>query len=134
MRLLLDTHVILWALTNSVSLSDTARRLISDGKSTILYSVIAMWEVAIKHERHPDRMLIDGRDFEGLCEEAGFHQLPLASHHVRALESLRQVEGSPYHADPFDRIMLAQAKADDLVLLTHDARLGAYGEHCVLMV
>ena len=134
MRLLLDTHVVLWALTNSGRLSDAARRLISDGKTTIFYSVVAMWEVAIKHERHPDRMLIDGRGFESLCEEAGFRSLPLAARHVRALETLSQVDGSPHHADPFDRILLAQAKADDLVLLTHDTRLDTYGEHCVLMV
>lgn len=134
MRLLLDTHVVLWALTNSERLSDAARRLITNGKTMILYSVVAMWEVAIRHERHPDRMLIDGLGFESLCEEAGIRQLPLVSRHVRALESLRQVDGSPSHADPFDRIMLAQAKADDLVFLTHDACLATYGEPCVVMV
>ena len=134
MRLLLDTHIALWSLMNSARLSDAARRMISDADAIVFYSVVAMWEVAIKHQRHLDRMLIDGRGFEALCYEAGFQQLSLDSHHVRTLESLHQEAGAPPHADPFDRIMLAQAKADNLVFLTHDSRLGTYGESCVLMV
>ena len=132
MRLLLDTHVLLWALQDSDQLSQKARELILDARNQPFYSVAALWEVQIKHASHPDRMLVDAESLGEYCEQAGFEPLPITQRHVMMLDSLSRPEDAPAHHDPFDRIMICQAKADGLVLLTHDSLLPDYGEPCVL--
>lgn len=134
MRLLLDTHIVIWTLVDDGRLPGEARLLIEDEGNEILCSVASSWEVAIKHAAHPDKMLMGASEFMDYCEASGFSQLPISSRHVRALETIeRPVDVAP-HNDPFDRIMLAQAKADGLLLLTHDAHIVEYGESCVLRV
>ena len=134
MRLLLDTHIALWALADDPKLSGRARMLIEDEGNDVLYSAASAWEVAIKHAIHPDRMLAGGGDFMAYCADAGFAELPVAGRHVSALETLRRPCGEPAHNDLFDRIMVAQAKADGLLFVTHDSLIGGYGEDCVLLV
>ena len=68
------------------------------------------------------------------CEASGFSQLPISWRHMRKLETIERPAGTVPHNDPFDRIMPAQAKADGLLLLTHDVRIAEYGEPCVLRV
>lgn len=134
MRVLLDTHIALWALTDDPRLSARARLLIEDAGNDVLFSLASAWEVAIKHAAHPDKMLVSGADFMILCAEAGFVELPVVGSHVAALETLRRADGVPVHNDPFDRIMLAQAKADGLLFVTHDSLINGYGEACVIPV
>lgn len=134
MRALLDTHILLWALTDDPKLPAVAHTIIADGSNPIFYSVASVWEVAIKHALHPDRMKVDARGLIKFCGEAGFESLPIMNRHVEALETIARPGGLPPHNDPFDRIMLAQAKADSLILLTHDTRLAEYNESCVLWV
>ena len=134
MRLLLDTHIALWALADDPRLPGRARLLIEDGGNSVLYSAASAWEVSIKHAAHLDRMLVSGPGFMGYCERAGFAELAIAGRHVEALEKLRRAPGSAPHNDPFGRIMLAQAKADGLLLVTHEALMAGYGEACVLLV
>lgn len=134
MRALLDTHLLLWALADDPKLPAVARTIIADSSNPIFYSVASVWEVAIKHGLHPDRMMVDAKRLIEFCGEAGFESLPLANRHVEALETLTRPNELPVHNDPFDRIMLAQAKADNLIFITHDTRIAEYDEPCVLWV
>lgn len=134
MRLLLDTHILLWALTDDPLLPSAVRTLILDESNEIAYSVASTWEVSIKHSLHPDRMKVGASQIVGFCEEAGFEPLPLCNRHVAALETLRRPGDAPRHNDPFDRIMVAQAKADNLLFVTHDALIAHYDEPCILPV
>lgn len=132
MKLLLDTHIVIWTLSDDAQLPAKARLLIEDETNDILYSVASSWEIAIKHAAHPDKMLIGAEEFMGLCDKSGLTSLPVFDRHVKVLESLQRPVSAAPHNDPFDRIMLAQAKADDLVFLTHDGRIAEYDEPCVL--
>jgi PIN domain nuclease of toxin-antitoxin system len=121
-NLLLDTHVALWALTDDERLSAPARALIADERNRVFASVASMWEIVIKRSLKPDRIPLSGVEFLHFCEKAGYESLPIRERHVIALESL-----PPIHADPFDRILVAQARAEAMVLLTHDSALAEYG-------
>jgi PIN domain nuclease of toxin-antitoxin system len=122
-NILLDTHIALWALTDDERLADVARRLILDSGNRVFSSVASMWEVAIKRALKPDRIPVSGTEFLHYCEQAGYGFLSLRERHVIALESLPLL-----HADPFDRMLIAQAKAESLLFLTHDRPLSGYGE------
>lgn len=131
MRLLLDTHVLIWALSDSPKLSDQARALIEDRSNQVLFSSAALWEIDIKHQAHPDQMLCDAAQISDYARRSGFQCLQIAERHVLALASLTYQDGARPHNDPFDRIMLCQAKTDGLVFLTHDSLIPNYGEPCV---
>lgn len=98
----------------------------------VFYSVASSWEVAIEHATHPDKMLMGASEFIGYCAGSGFEPLPSFDRHVKTLETLKRQAGAAARNDPFDRIMLAQAKADGLMFLTGDARIAEYVEPCVL--
>jgi PIN domain nuclease of toxin-antitoxin system len=122
-NLLLDTHIALWALTDDPRLSEEARELISVAGIRVFASVASMWEVASKRAIKPEKMPLSGVEFLHYCEQAGYASLPVRGKHVIALESLPDI-----HGDPFDRILIAQARAEALLFLTHDTMLGRYGE------
>lgn len=134
MRILLDTHIALWALLDDERLPILAKQLIGNGSNTIMYSVAAPWEIEIKHSRKPDRMPIGASTFIESCNEAGYLPLSITNDAILQLDSLSRSEDCAPHNDPFDRIMIAQAKANDLVFLTHDSKLNDYNEPCVLCV
>lgn len=134
MRLLLDTHILLWALADDARLPAVARSLIEDRTNLVMYSVAAVWEVEIKHGSRPDQMLIGASELVEYCDKAWFESLALANRHVMALGSLQRPKEAVAHNDPFDRIMLAQAKSDGLVFVTHDSLIPGYNESCVLSV
>lgn len=134
MELLLDTHIILWTLFKRENLSKKAVEILSDGNHEFYYSIASMWEVAIKHRKHPKIFTRSGTEFMHYCEAMGFHKLEIDDRHVCALETLFQREGSPVHEDPFDRILLAQAKGDGMMLLTHDSKFSTYEEPYVCVV
>jgi len=81
-----------------------------------------MWEIAIKKQLKPDRIPVSGIEFLHFCEQAGYESLPIRERHVIALESL-----PPAHADPFDRILVAQARAEAFLVLTYNLTLSVYG-------
>lgn len=134
MKLLLDTHILLWALANDPRLPSKARRLIEDEGNDVYYSIVCPWEVQIKHELHPEALAVDARAVAEYCSEAGFVQLPVKLDHVCALPTLERREGAPAHKDPFDRIMVCQASVENMLFITHDARLGEYADPCVFTV
>ena len=131
MNLLLDTHVLLWTLVDDERLSGKARAMIDDYDNVIFFSAAALWEVQIKYELHPDAIGIDAETLRDLLEDAGFGELPVRTAHTIALGKLKKKEGTPIHRDPFDRLMIAQAKAENMILLTADRKMQYYDEECI---
>ncbi len=129
---LVDTLILLWILVDSEKLPAKVREILSDSSNIIYYSIASMWEVAIKYSK--GKLPISGTQFLHYCEQAGFKKLLVDDRHVVALETLTRPEDSPSHKDPFDRIMLAQAKADCLRFITHDRQFCHYNEGCLLLV
>lgn len=123
MRLLLDTHTLVWWIRASPLLSEPAREAIAQESSAVSVSVASAWEIAIKvgQGRWPEaRELLES--FEYATAEEGFHILPIAVSHVRTAGLLQ----SP-HRDPFDRLLTAQARIEGLTLVTADARITSFG-------
>lgn len=134
MKILLDTHIILWALTNDERLPQKAEMIISKTENEIWYSVASVWEVTIKYMNHPDNMPISGKQLSQYCHRAGYQMLPVQECHVHALERLRRMENAPMHKDPFDRILISQAKVENMMFITHDSLLPWYREECIIAV
>ena len=126
MRLLLDTHIALWAVTDDARLSDAARKMISDRGNDIFISVATLWEISIKFSLSrggPNAMPIGAAAAKEYFLAAGYKILDITAAHVGALDHL-----APVHNDPFDRILLAQAYEGPLRFLTHDQVLPMYGD------
>ena len=134
MRLLLDTHIILWALNDNPKLSEQARTLIMDADNDVYYSAASVWETTIKYMAKPDKIRISGSELSELCGKMGYQMLPITDKHVGALETLVFHSEHQVHNDPFDRIMIAQAKADGMKFVTHDSKIPFYNESCIVAV
>ena len=127
MKLLLDTHIALWAVARPDRLSVAAQRHLAAATDQPRVSVVSLWEIAIKFrlgKSGPNAMSISAERARTRFLEAGFDLLPVMPEHAVAVERL-QVEG---HKDPFDRLLVAQAMSEPLILLTHDAALEAYSD------
>ena len=134
MNLLLDTHLLIWALNEDPRLPDEAREMLLDPDNAVYYSAVSIWEVSIKHVNHPDNVTFTGKELSQYCQEAGFLPVEMRDKHVYALETLSRAEGAPPRRDPFDRMLIAQAKAENLSFLTHDSLLPYYEEPCIISV
>ena len=120
MRVLLDTHVLVWVFEDDPRLTKTARDMLGNPDNMFFYSDASVWEIGLKHLAHPDKA-IDGRAFDELCRESGFYHLSIQREHV--LESL---DLPLVHRDPFDRLLIAQAGCERMKLMSHDANIGRY--------
>ena len=134
MKVLLDTHLLLWTLIEPHKLSAKAEFILQNTRNVFYYSTVSVWEVAIKHAKNKANMSISGTEFIRYCEQAGFKKLELDDRHVIALETLRLKENAAEHKDPFDKILLSQAKADGLTFVTHDDKFLVFDEPNVYMV
>ena len=134
MNLLLDTHILIWTLNDDRRLPKRAKKLILDKNNDIYYSVVSVWEVSVKHANHPDNVEFTGKELAHFCEEAGFLPLELQSKHVLALETITRADNAPAHHDPFDCMLIAQAKAENMAFITHDSLLTYYEEKCIVAV
>ena len=134
MKILLDTHILLWALYQSRSLPDLAGSMIADRNCEIYCSVISLWEIALKHQKHPERLPVSGKIAMADSIRAGYSFAELSYRHVLELESLNKANGKDTSSDPFDRMLVAQAKSDGMVLLTHDKKMQGLGEPVVKYV
>ena len=134
MNILLDTHILIWALNDDPRLPEKAKEMILDTDNAIYYSSVSIWEIAIKHASHPDDIEFSGKELAQFCQEAGFLSLEMKDKHVFALETVTRADGAPPHHDPFDRMLIAQAKAENMSLVTHDAVLPYYKEKCIIAV
>ncbi len=119
MNLLLDTHVLLWALADDPALSPAARAAITNGSNVVFVSAATAWEIAIK--KAIGKLRVPPGDYLAELKRHRFTPLDITTEHALAVETL-----PPLHADPFDRILVAQALVEKLTLVTHDDRLKAY--------
>ncbi len=134
MNLLLDTHILIWALNEDPRLPVKAREMILDEDNVVYYSSVSIWEISIKHSIHPDNVEFSGKELAQFCQEAGFLPVEMKDKHVFALETITRSEGAPVHHDPFDRMLIAQAKAENMSFITHDSLLPYYDEKCIILV
>jgi PIN domain nuclease of toxin-antitoxin system len=118
-RFLLDTHALLWWLSDHKSLTTKAAAAVKDGRNTIFVSAATAWEISIKRAlgklKAPDGL-------EETLEFNRFHQLPISIRHGLVAGNLPR-----YHDDPFDRMLIAQAQTEQLTIITHDVRMEQYG-------
>ena len=121
MRLLLDTHVALWALLDDPRLPERARALIADEDNSLHVSAASVWEISIKHALQRGDMPLSGEAALRWFRRAGYALLDITPEHAAAVEKL-----PPHHADPFDRMLVAQALTEPLRLLTRDAAVARY--------
>jgi PIN domain nuclease of toxin-antitoxin system len=119
LKLLLDTHTVLWFLSGDGRLSESARRHLTDGSNRVLLSAAVVWEIAIK--RSLGKLALPG-DYLDLLLGAGVQALPVSIAHAAA------VEGLPWHhRDPFDRMLVAQASVEGASVVSRDDALAPYG-------
>jgi PIN domain nuclease of toxin-antitoxin system len=121
--LLLDTHIALWAITDSPKLSPKARELIELPKTTIWISVASIWEIAIKYSLGRGDMPISSQQAMSYFRESGYRFLAVDAEHAIAVEEL-----PTHHQDPFDRILVAQALVEPMRLMTHDSLVALYSD------
>lgn len=125
MRLLLDTHIALWATFDDERLSQKARELIVHPKNEIWVSAVSVWEIAIKSSLGKLPVAMSAAQAEAVFRLSGYQLLPVEARHVVMVETLPTFAD---HKDPFDRMLVSQALSEAMVLLTADARLPQYGE------
>lgn len=129
MRLLLDTHVALWTLTDDPRLTAEARALILDPANEICVSAVTLWEIAIKHglgREGAGAMPVSAQEAQFLFNASGYSLIPITPGQAVMVETL-----PPIHADPFDRLLVAQGLTEGLVLVTHDAKVAAYNARII---
>lgn len=122
MKILLDTHILLWSLAGSDQLRAEWKDLITDNHNSVLVSVISLWECIIK--AGIGKLSLSAPYYDTLMKgisETGFELLDLKPTHIQSLENLEN-----YHKDPFDRILICQARSENLTLLTDDSQILRY--------
>ena len=121
MKLLLDTHLLLWAANEPKRLPKTARVLIGDSRNELFFSAASIWEIVIKSTLGRDDFRVDARVLRRGLLDNGYTELPITSEHAVNLDNLPST-----HKDPFDRILVAQATVEGITLLTNDPTLVSY--------
>jgi PIN domain nuclease of toxin-antitoxin system len=121
MKLLLDTHLLLWAAGEPARLPAQARALIEDPGNELIFSAASLWEIATKCRMGRDDFRVDPRLLRRALLDNGYGEIPVTSEHAVAIDSL-----PPIHTDPFDRILVAQATVEGVALLTVDPVVARY--------
>lgn len=120
MRLLADTHLLLWWLAGGVRLPRRTRAFLADASNQVYFSAVSIWEVSIKAAL--GKIEADANEMLVALRSGGFEELPVTGRHASAVMRLPH-----YHRDPFDRMLVAQSMVESLVLLTDDRVLSQYG-------
>ena len=128
MRILLDTHLLLWAVAASHRLPPAARGLLEDASNEVYCSAASLWEMAIKTALGRADFQVDVRRLRTVLPDMGIRELPVTGRHTESLTEL-----PPIHRDPFDRMLVAQSMAEPLILLTNDAILAQYWDGVTLV-
>jgi len=123
LNLLLDTRLLLWAAGEPQRLSAKARALLLDSANQLVFSSASLWEITIKNGLERSDFNADPRRLWRMLLVNGYRELPVTSEHTVALIDL-----PPLHKDPFDRILIAQARVEGLTLLTADKAVAKYGD------
>jgi PIN domain nuclease of toxin-antitoxin system len=120
-KLLPDAHLLMWAYDAPRKLSAAAITLIEDPRNELFFSAVSIWEAAIKSALQKKDFKVDARELRRDLLDNGYTELPITSAHAVAVYSL-----PPIHKDPFDRLLIAQATVEDILLLTADAKIAKY--------
>jgi PIN domain nuclease of toxin-antitoxin system len=120
-KLLLDTHLLLWAAGQPKRLSAAARKRILDTDNELLFSAASLWEISIKRSLGRSDFVVEPRLLRRGLLDNGYTELPVRGEHAVAIESL-----PPLHRDPFDRLLVAQATLEGITLLTSDPVVARY--------
>jgi PIN domain nuclease of toxin-antitoxin system len=128
MNFLVDTHLLLWASITPQKLSAKARVFLEDGKNILWFSAVSILEVAIKQSLKRSEFRIDPRPLRAGLFQMGYTELPLEGR-----QALDLVDMPYFHTDPFDRLLVAQARSEGMLLLTADKQLSAYGDFVELV-
>ena len=121
MKLLLDTHLLLWAAGRPERLSAAAQELLEAEDNELVFSTASLWEVVIKRGLGREDFKVDPRLLRRGLLDNGYSELPIGSEHVVAIDTL-----PPLHKDPFDRVLIAQALVEGITLLTRDPVVARY--------
>jgi len=120
-KLLLDTHLLVWAMGEPSRLGPALRELLEDPQHTLWFSVVSLWELVIKAGLGREGFQVQPSLLRRTLLNGGFVELPIEAAHVLAVAQL-----PPLHRDPFDRLLLAQAEREELLLITADALVARY--------
>lgn len=123
MKLLLDTHVLLWAASEPDRLSESTRVLLLDEANCLHFSSASIWEIVIKRGLGREDFRVDPVRLRRLLVLNGYGEVPVTSDHALAVAQL-----PPLHRDPFDRVLIAQARSEGMRLVTADDQVGRYGD------
>ncbi len=123
MRLLLDTHILLWAVGAPDKLPGDVRAILQDARNQVFFSAASIWEIAIKQSRGRADFDFRPEQITAVAFESGFNELPIRWQAASAVARLPM-----HHRDPFDRLLVAQAMTEPLALYTADLRLGVYSD------
>jgi len=120
-KLLLDTHLLIWAADNSERIPAVAREMMANLENELLFSVASIWEIAIKRALNRPDFQVDARLLRRGLLDNGYSELTVLSEHALAIDALPQI-----HKDPFDRLLIAQAMVEGITLLTADETVARY--------
>jgi len=126
MRLLVDTHLLLWWLAGGSRLPKRGAAMLADPTNEAFFSAASLWEVAIKSSL--GKLRVDPDELLGALADAGFRELPVTWSHAARVARLPD-----HHPDPFDRLLVAQSLVETIHLLTDDRQLSAYGPSVILV-
>jgi PIN domain nuclease of toxin-antitoxin system len=128
MRILLDTHILLWAAAGSPALSEQARQVLVSDATELYFSAASIWEVAIKTSLGRADFSVDPRQLRRGLLSNGYLELPVTGEHAIEVGSLPDV-----HKDPFDRILIAQSRVEGMRLVTADKLVAQYSGDILLV-
>jgi PIN domain nuclease of toxin-antitoxin system len=121
LKLLLDTHLLIWAADDAQRLPHSLRELMADPAHELVFSAASLWEIAIKRGLNRPDFQVDARALRRGLIDNGYIELAIRSEHVVAIDALPSI-----HKDPFDRLLVAQAMVEGIRLLTNDANVAQY--------
>lgn len=128
MKLILDTHILLWAAGEPGKLSKDVRLLLADSGNRLFFSAASIWEIAIKLQIGRQDFRVDPRRLRKMLIVHGYNELPITAEHALHLENLPHL-----HKDPFDRLLIAQARTEGMNLVTADRSVAKYRDAIVFM-
>lgn len=126
MKILIDTHIAIWAMATSDKLPEEFVKIITDLNNTVYVSIVSVWEVAIKNIKNNKQIPINEKEFVDTCNKMEFEIMPLKLAHIMNLRNLKVKDENITHKDPFDKIIIAQSAYENIEFYTRDEVLKNY--------
>ncbi len=124
-KYIIDTHYLIWAMKDPTKISSSTLHILEDPNNTIYVSLVSLWEIAIKQKIGKIQIFDSLENFKTDVEDIGITWLPILDTHIFAT---MQLELHPTHKDPFDRLIISQAKQENLTIITDDSKFNLYSE------